>query len=170
MSSLQNALVALEAWLAEYAPPLLPLLNAAADPVDISTFEAESGLRLTPQARALYMTYDGEADGSDGIFGCRRWLPLKEVSREVSLIGSEGVIPLLRSGGGDLLYVKSYTPTAPDERVYEWWHEQPDLTEVVAESLEAFVTGFVADLQAGRYVYRPDELAALIDRREIGEG
>ncbi len=158
----------LEAWLADHAPPLLGLLNPPATPAAIAGFEARTGLTLPPDVRRLYAIRDGEAGGSDGIFGCRRWLPLASVAEEVELIGSDGLFPFLRSGGGDLLYVKAET-TSEDRRVFEWWHEAPERGEVVAESLEAWFSGFFARLYAGDFVYRPEELAALIDRRELGE-
>ena len=130
------------------------------------TFEASASLALPPGVRRLYARHDGEADGSDGIFGCQRWLPLSVVADEIELIGSAGIVPFLRSGGGDLLYVKA---GGADRRVFEWWHESPEDAEVIAESLEAWLSAFVARLHAGGYVYRPDELAALIDQRELGE-
>jgi cell wall assembly regulator SMI1 len=164
---MQEVVAALEGWLASNAPPLLELLNPPATTADIAAFEARHALALPPEPRSLYLTHDGEADGSDGIFGCWRWLPLKEVTEEIELIGSTGIVPLFRSGGGDLYYVKSYNPAAPDQRLYEWWHEVPEKAEVIADSLERFITRFVADLRAGQYVYRPTELAALIDRREL---
>src|SRR6516164_9627411 len=112
--ALRETLTAIEAWLQEHAKPLLDLLNAPASPADIASFEADTGLVLPPEARCLYSIHDGETDDSDGIFGCLRWLPLRVVAEEVELIGSDGIVPLFRSGGGDLLYVKSYEPAAPD--------------------------------------------------------
>jgi cell wall assembly regulator SMI1 len=162
-----ESLVALEAWLAVHAPSLLGLLNPPAAESDILAFEAGSSLTVPPDVRSLYLAHDGEADGSDGIFGCRRWLPLQVVGEEVALIGSRGIVPLFRSGGGDLFYVKSHDPVVSDRRVYEWWHEVPEQAEVVADSLGEFLARFVAELRAGRYVYRPEELAALIDQREL---
>jgi len=85
------------------------------------------------------------------------------------VIGSKNLIPFLRSGGGDLLYVRCASAAAADRRVYEWWHERPEEAKVVAESLDAWLTEFVDRLEAGGYVYRPDELAGLIDRRDLGE-
>lgn len=164
---MEAAVARLEAWLAGNAPPLLGLLNLPATANVVAAFEARTGLALPPDARRLYALHDGEADGSDGIFGCQRWLPLSVVADEVELIGSsEGIVPFLRSGGGDLLCVLA---GGADRRVFEWWHESPGDAEVIAESLEAWLSEFVARLYAGGYVYRPDELAALIDRRELGE-
>ena len=124
-------------------------------------------LTLPPDAWRLYSLHDGEADGSDGIFGCWRWLPLATVAEEVELVGSAGIVPLFRSGGGDLLYVKA--GDGPDRRVFERWHESPGDAKVVAEDLEGWLGEFVARLHAGGYAYRPDELAALIDRNELAE-
>jgi hypothetical protein len=165
---MEAALARLEAWLAKNAPPLRSLLNLPATAADIAAFEARTSLAVPPELRRLYAVHDGEADGSDGIFGCQRWLPLRVVAEEVELIGSEGIVPFLRSGGGDLLYVRSHS-AATDRRVYEWWHEVPEEAKVVAESLEAWLAEFVARLESGGYVYRPEELAALIDRRDLGE-
>jgi len=53
--------------------------------------------------------------------------------------------------------------------VYEWCHEVPEEAEVVAESLDAWLTEFVTRLYSGAFVYRPKELAALIDRGDLGE-
>lgn len=97
-------------------------------------------------------------------------MPLRVVGEELELIGSEGIVPFLRSGGGDLLYVRSHSATDTDRRVYEWWHEAPEEAKVVAESLEAWLTEFVDRLEFGGYVYRPEELAALIDHRDLGQG
>jgi hypothetical protein len=166
---MEAELARLEAWLAENAPPLRALLDPPASPADIAEFEARTSLVAPPELCRLYAAHDGEADGSDGIFGCQRWLPLRVVAQEVALIGSEGIIPFLRSGGGDLLYVKSHTTTGSDRRVYEWWHEVPEEAKVVAESLEAWLAEFVARVYAGDFVYRPEELAALIDRRDLDE-
>lgn len=164
---MESLFAELEAWLAEHAPPLRELLNPPASEQEIAAFERRALVTLPPEARALYTIHNGEADGSDGLFGCLRWLPLSEVLIEIDLIGSEGIAPLFRSGGGDLLYVRSYNPATPDARLYEWWHEVPEEAEVVAESLGAYLAQFVADLRAGRYVYRPNELTALIDRNEM---
>ena len=41
-------------------------------------------------------------------------MPLEEIAKEIKLIGSQGIIPLFRSGGGDLYYVKSYDLANPD--------------------------------------------------------
>ena len=166
---MEATLAKLEAWLAANAPPLHELLNPPTTGADIAAFEGRTSLVIPPELRRLYAVHDGEADGSEGIFGCQRWLPLRVVVEEVELIGSEGIVPFLRSGGGDLLYVRSHSAARADRRVYEWWHEVPDETEVIAESLEAWLAEFVARLYSGGYVYRPDELAALIDRRELGE-
>ena len=95
-------------------------------------------------------------------------MPLSVVAEEVELIVSDDIVPFLSSGGGDLLYVRA--GGGADQRVFEWWHESPEDAEVVAQSLEAWLSEFVARLHAGGYVYRPDELAALIDLRELGEG
>ena len=163
---MQEAFAQLEVWLAANAQPLHGLLNPPATADAIATFTARTRLILPPDARRLYELHDGEADASDGIFGCQRWLPLSAVAEEIELIGSEGIVPFLRSGGGDLLYVAA--GNGADRRVFEWWHESPDDAEVVAESLEAWLSAFVARLHSGGYVYRPDELAGLIDRREVG--
>jgi hypothetical protein len=165
---METAVAKLEAWLAANAPPLRGLLNPPATADAVAAFEARTSLTLPPDARRLYALHDGEADGSDGIFGCQRWLPLSVVAEEVELIGSDGIVPFLRSGGGDLMHVRA--GGGSDQRVLEWWHESPEDAKVVAESLEAWLSEFVARLHAGGYVYRPDELAALIDRREFGEG
>lgn len=165
--TVRESLTALESWLGSNAAPLLALLNPPATEADIAAFEAGTGLILPPDARSMYLIHDGEADGSDGIFGCQRWLPLRVVAEEIELIGSEGIVPLFRSGGGDLLYVRSHNPEAPEGRLYEGWHERPAEAKVVAGNLGEFLAGFVSDLRAGRYVYRPEELAALIDRSEL---
>lgn len=166
---MEVALAKVEEWLAQNAPPLRELLNPPATAADIAAFEARTSLVIPPELRRLYAVHDGEADGSDGIFGCQRWLPLRVAAEEVELIGSEGIIPFLRSGGGDLLYVRSQTAAGADRRVYEWWHEAPEEVQVVAESLGSWLAGFVARLYSGGFVYRPEELAALIDRRDLGE-
>jgi hypothetical protein len=166
---MEAALARLEAWLAGNAPALCKLLNPPATEDDIAAFESRTSLVVPVQLRRLYAVHDGEADGSDGIFGCQRWLPLQVIAEEVELIGSEGIIPFLRSGGGDLLYVRSKSAAEADTKVYEWWHEEPEEAEVIAESLEAWLVEFVTRLESGGYVYRPEELAALIDRRDLGE-
>lgn len=164
---MEELVAELEAWLAEHAPPLFALLNPPAGEQEIAAFERRSLVSLQPEVRALYAIHNGEADGSDGLFGCLRWLPFSEMLSEIDLIGSEGIAPLFRSGGGDLLYVRNYSPAAPDVRLYEWWHEVPEEAKVVAESVGAYLAQFVTDLRAGRYVYRPHEPAALIDRNEM---
>lgn len=161
---METAIARLKAWLAANAPQLLRLLNPAASAATIAAFEARTSLTLPPDARKLYMIHDGEANESDGIFGYQRWLPLAVVAEEVELIGSEGIVPFLRSGGGDLLYVKAGA-FAADRRVFEWWHEVPEEAEVIADSLEAYFVRFVAELNAGRYVYHLEE-RALTDRRD----
>jgi hypothetical protein len=166
---MEAALARLEAWLARNAPPLRDLLNPLATASDIAAFEVRTSLVIPPELRRLYAVHDGEADGSDGIFGCQRWLPLRVVAEEVELIGSEGIVPFLRSGGGDLLYVRSDSGAGTDRRVYEWWHEAPEEARVVAENLEAWLAEFVARLESGSFVFRPEDLAALIDRRDLGE-
>jgi hypothetical protein len=166
---MEETFARLEAWLAEHARPLRALLNPPASAADIAAIEARASLIVPSELRRLYALHDGEADGSDGIFGCQQWLPLRVVAEEVELIGSAGIVPFLRSGGGDLLYVKSQTAADVDRRVYEWWHEKPEEAKVIAESLEAWLAEFVGRLYAGAFVYRPEELAALIDRRDLGE-
>ncbi len=166
---MEATLAKLEAWLSEHAAPLRDLLNPPATAAEIAAFEAQTSLSLPPELRRMYAVHNGEGEGSDGIFGCRRWLPLQIVAEEIELIGSEGLIPFLRSGGGDLLYVRSPSTEEPDRGVYEWWHEAPEEATVIAESLEVWLADFVARLDAGEFVYRPDELAALIDRSELGE-
>lgn len=150
------------------ASPLLEFLNPPAIDAAITEFEARTAMTLPTDARHLYALHDGEADGSDGIFGCQRWLPLSVVAEEIELIKSVDIVPFLRSGGGDLLFVRA--GNVVDRRVFELWHEASGDSIVVAENLEAWLSAFVARLHAGGYVYRPSELTALIDRRELGEG
>jgi hypothetical protein len=168
-AAMEGALARLKAWLVVNASPLCELLNPPATDADIAAFEARTSLTVPAELRCLYAIHNGEADQSDGIFGCQRWLPLKVVAEEVDLIGSTNIIPFMRSGGGDLLYVKDNTSSEADKRIYEWLHEEPEEAEIVAECLEAWLDHFVERLESGGYVYRPEELAALIDRRELGE-
>ena len=74
------------------------------------------------------------------------------------------MIPILESSG-DLYYVESSAAGA-ETPVYEWWHERPS-RKVVAPSFIAFVDAFIARLRSGEYVYRPDELAGLIDANDL---
>jgi hypothetical protein len=163
----RKSIATIEEWLARNANPLLLLLNPPTSPAEIDSFENEYDVTMPPDARALYSIHNGEADPSDGIFGCWRWLPLRVVGEEIKLIETKGIVPLFRSGGGDLYYVKTFQPERPDQRLYEWSHEAPTKTIVVAESLEQFIAGFVTQLLENRYVYLPDELKALVDRDEL---
>lgn len=133
----------------------------------LAASETHTGLTMPPEVRRLYLIHDGEADGSDGIFGCRKMLPLSEIRKEIELVGETGMIPIFRSGGGDLYYVKSFDPAHPDHRLREWWHENPQAAREIAPDVDAFLDDFAQKLQRGQFVYRPEELAALIDRDEL---
>ncbi|MEZ6138953.1 MAG: SMI1/KNR4 family protein [Zavarzinella sp.] len=149
------------------APPLVAMLNPAATEQSLASFERQTGLKIPPEVRQLYLIHDGEADASDGIFGCIKMLPLSEIEREIELIGETGMIPIFRSGGGDLFYVKSFDPAIPDHYLREWWHENPEEARVVALDINTYFSDFTKKLLRGQFVYRPDELEALIDRDEL---
>ncbi|HVE14314.1 MAG TPA: SMI1/KNR4 family protein [Elusimicrobiota bacterium] len=156
---MDEKLAEIKAWLADNAPPLLQLLNPPATPAEIAAFEARHKLVLSPEARAMYLLHNGEDEKSGGIFGCYRWLRLNAVTEEIKLMGSEGIFPLFYNGGGDLYYVKSHNPAAPDRTLYEWWHEVPEDAAVIADSLEGFLAEFAMRLREGRYAYDPRILA-----------
>jgi cell wall assembly regulator SMI1 len=164
---MSHAFTQIETWLRANAAPLVGLLNPPAKKDAIAAFEARQGVIMPPEVRALYLTHDGEADNSDGIFGCMKMLPLWAIEEEIELTGESGIIPLFRSGGGDLYYVKSFDPTRPDHRLFEWWHEDPAEAAVISESVDDFLVEFSRKLHRGQFVYRPDELAALIDCDEL---
>jgi cell wall assembly regulator SMI1 len=164
---MQTPFTPIEAWLRSNAPPLVAMLNPPATEESISAFETATGLKIPPAVRRLYLIHDGEAGGSDGIFGCWKMLPLAEIRNEIELIGETGIIPIFRSGGGDLYYVKSLDPAKPDQRLLEWWHENPKKAREVAPDIDTFLGEFAQKLQRGQFVYRPEELAALIDRDEL---
>jgi len=128
---------------------------------------SKPGAKMPPEVRRLYLIHDGESGKSDGIFGCMKMLSLAEIEAEIELMGAHGIIPVFRSGGGDFYYVESFDPAKPDHRLLEWWHEVPEEAKVIAENIDKFLFDFNRKLQAGQYVYRPDELAALIDRDEL---
>ena len=157
----------IETWLGSNAPALLTVLNPPADEAAIRAFETRRNLRLPPDIRRLYLIHDGESDKSDGIFGCWKMLSLADIEGEIELIGEHGIIPLFRSGGGDLYYVKSYDSEKPDLRLLEWWHENPAQAQVISASVEEFLFDFNQKLKSGQFVYRPDEMAALINRDDL---
>jgi cell wall assembly regulator SMI1 len=165
--TVQTPFTPIEAWLQANAAPLLAMLNPPATEQSLAAFETGTGLKMPPEVRRLYLIHDGEADGSDGIFGCMKMLPLSEIRKEIELIGETGMIPICRSGGGDLYYVKSFDPAHADHRLREWWHENPKESREIAHDIDAFLADFAQELQRGQFVYRPDELAALIDRNEL---
>ena len=164
---MQTPFTSIEAWLRSNAAPLVAMLNPPATEQSLAAFETDTGLKMPPEVRRLYLIHDGEADGSDGIFGCWKMLALSEIRKEVELIGETGMIPIFRSGGGDLYYVKSFDPANPDPRLRECWHENPEEAREIAPDIDAFLAAFAQKLQQGQFVYRPDELAALIDRDEL---
>src|SRR5438046_722688 len=100
--TVQTPFTSIEAWLRANAAPLVAMLNSPATEQSLAAFETDTGLKMPPEVRRLYMIHDGEAEGSDGIFGCMRMLPLSEIRKEIELIGEKGMIPIFRSGGGDL--------------------------------------------------------------------
>jgi cell wall assembly regulator SMI1 len=165
--STNDSFAEIEGWLGTNAPPLVKLLNPPVDEAAITAFETQRKLRMPPEVKRLYLIHNGESKKSDGIFGCWKMLPLAEIEKEIELTGETGIIPLFRSGGGDLYYVKRYDSLKPDHRLFEWWHENPADAEVIAESVERFLFDSNQKLKRGQYVYRPEELAALIDRDEL---
>ena len=164
---MQTPFTPIESWLRSNAAPLVWMLDPPATERSLAAFETDTGLRMPPEVRRLYLIHDGEAEASDGIFGCQKMLPLSEIRKEIELIGETGMIPIFRSGGGDLYYVKSFDPANPDHRLREWWHEKPEDAREIAPDIDAFLADFAQKLQRGQFVYRPDELAALIDRDEL---
>jgi hypothetical protein len=164
---MQTPFTPIEDWLRSNAAPLVAMLNPPATEQSLSAFETDTRLKMPPDVRRLYLIHDGETDASDGIFGCMKMLPLSEIQKEIELIGETGMIPIFRSGGGDLYYVKSFDPVDPDHHLREWWHENPEEAREVAADIDAFFADFTQKLRRGQFVYRPDELAALIDRDEL---
>lgn len=174
----------IQAWLAEHAPSLNKHFNPAAKPVQIAKLETKIGCVLPDSVRAAYLLHNGESSDSHGLYGTWRWLPLDEVlaiDAEQRLIEAEYqfgdftpglMIPVMQSGGGDLYYVESCghpdaaQPAGNESEVLEWWHEQPT-RNVIAPSFAGLWQQFYLDLQAGKYVYKPDYLEAMIDVDEL---
>lgn len=181
MSTVTAAFARIEAWLEVQAPALKALLNPPADPAHIAELEQALACRLPDSVREAYALHDGESSESNGLHGTWRWLPLAEVRavyNEQLLIEAEyhfgdfgpGMIPLMQSGGGDLYYVEACPEPADaacESELIEWWHEQPS-REVQAASFAAFWQTFADALEAGGvYVYRPDDLQAMLEADEL---
>lgn len=176
--TIQELLEEVHDWLRLNAPPLLENFNPPASREQITKAEAELQVTFSESLKQLYSIHDGESESSDGIFGAWKWLPLsKMISRQKQLIQLDkaygfgdfknGLIaPLIESGGGDFLYVESVSESKEECEILEWQHEMPR-RDVKFASLRAFLENFVSDLKAGKYVYLPEHLNALIDRDDL---
>ncbi|MEZ0370916.1 MAG: SMI1/KNR4 family protein [Candidatus Sericytochromatia bacterium] len=182
--SVRTSFAQIEAWLDAHAPALNSYLNPPASLEQINYLEQQIGCRLPVSVREAYHLHDGEAKASDGLYGTWRWLPLAEVlavHEEHCSIEAEYhfgdflpalMIPLMQSGGGDLYYIeycgKPSESDASDweSEVIEWFHEQPT-REVIAASFARLWKTFANGLEAGEYVYRPDDLQALLEEDEL---
>jgi cell wall assembly regulator SMI1 len=174
MNPVYDAVHGIRRWLGAHAPALLDVLNPPAPVEAIEAFEQELGLVLPPAVRAAYALHDGEADHSDGIFGTRRWLPLAWMrDRHLWLraidpsflpgFDATRFLPLFESGGGDQYYVVAGLVDGP---VYEYEARVGPQPAVQYADLATFFEDFLRRLRANELVYRPEELMALIHRRE----
>jgi cell wall assembly regulator SMI1 len=164
---LVDTLTQIKTWLRTNAAPLVDLLNPPATEKSIALFEKRTKLKLPPDVKRLYLIHNGESEKSDGIFGCWKMLSLSEIEQELKLTDEKGIIPLFRSGGGDLYYVKTFDPAKPDYRLFEYWNDERTQVNIVSDSVEKFLHDFNHQLQNGQFVYKPEDLAALIDRDDL---
>ena len=164
----------LESWLAANAPKVLEPLNPPASEAEIAATEAAIGMSLPPSVRDSYEVHNGEKNVW-GLFATWQFLPLEEVVgtiEEMEQIEAEYqfgdfdtslMIPILRSGGGDLYYVeRSYN--GEETELIEWWHEDPS-RDVKAASFEAFFDEFLQRLESGAVVF-DEECGGLVEKED----
>jgi cell wall assembly regulator SMI1 len=139
--SVSESFARIESWLSKNAPSVLQQLNPpilSSDELD----KAEEILcaKFPPSVREAYSYHDGESSESKGLFGCWRWLPLREIIewndeqkqnvKKYRLFDFKPsfMIPLLESTTSDnyLRYVETSGDDGQEETlVIEWTHDQP---------------------------------------------
>lgn len=152
-------------WLRIHAPHLLNNFNEPASEAEISAFEAKINSKLPPTVRASYLIHDGETPESRGIFATWRFLPLAEVAAQIETVrfiakkvkkkdfdnfDATKLIPVMRSGGGDLYCVENSIDGAESELV-EWWHESPSRI-IKAVNFAVYFADFIEKLENGEIV------------------
>ena len=178
---LPATLARLEAWLAAHAPALHAQLAPGSTDAELDELETQIGQKLPEAYRALYRAhaYWGHAFGLDhipfeGVYA-GEWAVWHEleadfqrteghISHPAGAIRAQyinlGWIPFLRDWGGNSVGV-DLNP-GPQEKVGQaiTFGRDERAKYVLADSLDAFLTEYLARLEAGRvrlYQHEPDE-------------
>jgi len=139
--SVSESFARIESWLAKNAPSVLQQLNQPILSTDeLDKAEEILGAKFPPSVREAYTYHDGESSESKGLFGCWRWLPLREIIewndeekqnvKKYRLLDFKPsfMIPLLESttSNHNLRYVETSGDDGQEETpVIEWNHNQP---------------------------------------------
>lgn len=181
-SSGAAALMPLERWIKHHATADSLWFNPPATAEEIAVTEAALGVTLPDEMKQLYLRHDGQQPGAPWLLYGWEWLSLERIRSEwkvwKELLDSntfDGMtraadgeqvradwwnakwIPFTYSGSGDHHCVDlAPGPEGRVGQIIEMWHDD-GVRPVVAPDILSFFNGFVADLQAGRWRYLPDE-------------
>lgn len=169
----------LEHWLAAHAPRIHAELEAGASDADLDALEVATGHRLPAAYRALYRRhrYWGQTFPLDHVplgHVLREWQVWQQLEAEFQELQGHashpagaitpqyinlGWIPFLKDWGGNSVGIDlAPGPGGVSGQVITFGRDERD-KYVLAASLQAFLTEYVARLEAGRVSVRQPELS-----------
>lgn len=182
MQTAEDAWKRIHAWLDAHAPKIRKSLNRPATDEQMAAAEKAFGGPLPDDFRALYGTHDGMDTGPSlvSLFHGMEFLPLKKVIRELDdqnqpvdqltpvRSADPGIntrhmynskwIPFAQTGDTLLCIDLDPTPAGTGGQVIFRDHSDNTVLKL-APSLPAFLLGFAADLEEGRYFLDPEAKA-----------
>jgi cell wall assembly regulator SMI1 len=157
----ESPLSRLEKWLGKHRPRYLQSLAPPAGPQDFQTLE-EAGIPVPSDLRTLLAWHNGQGTEFGGHFA-QDWdlmsaSRIAEARRDLEAGGDaapgwqKAWIPFLDDDAGDYVCLD---PSQPGTPVREFWQGQAE-HPVVAPSLAAWLTDFVAAVERGEYHEDPE--------------
>ncbi|MFA0962340.1 SMI1/KNR4 family protein [Roseivirga sp. BDSF3-8] len=166
-----------ENWLAKNAPHLTGTLNAPASEEDINALEKILGESLPMAYAGFLKIHNGQDRDGEGLIDAEEllrileeWTVWKELLDKGDFNGTQAApdagvkaswwnvkwIPITYDGSGNH-YCLDLDPATGGRRgqVIRVWHDSAE-RELIADSFQEWISGYVRGLERGRYVYSED--------------
>jgi cell wall assembly regulator SMI1 len=158
-ASIAELLARLERWLTQHRPRYAKGLRPGASPEVLDSLQAQLGVAVPPDLRALLSWHNGQSDDFIGCF-VESWSLMNTeqilAARRELLEPSSGFqaawLPFLDDDGGNYVALDTRQSPAP---VREFWAGKAD-QPTVAPSLTAWLADFVSAVERGEYQEDPE--------------